>query len=152
MDTLRCRGFIGNRRPISPMSKKYKKELERNYKDQRCQCYMMMSKLVNDRKIAVRDSSISKQLIEELDLVAVTNMDKDEPIRITSTDEIMGKLRRSPDYSSAFITRMFFDIFLREDELPVIPEEEKQQPIYMKMLNESIEAHVDNKRNSVYFA
>ena len=57
VDNLKCRGFIGNRAPISPLAKKYKPELTRNYKDLRCQCLMLFSRAVNDRKVSISDKT-----------------------------------------------------------------------------------------------
>jgi len=81
-----------------------------------------MAKLVNDRRISITDTSIEKDIIDELELVCHTNIDKDEAIRLTTKDIMKSKLpdNRSPDLSDGFYMRSFFDLFLTDEELDEI--------------------------------
>lgn len=78
-----------------------------------------MSKLVNEGKVSVEIDDIKKELIEELDLICHVNIDKDEPIKLTTKIEMKEKLPlgRSPDVSDAFYMRAWFDLFLTDVEL-----------------------------------
>jgi phage terminase large subunit len=117
VDNLKCRGFIGNRTPVSPLAKKYKAELNRNYKDLRCQCLMMLSKVVNERRMSIRDINIKQLLTEELDLVFHTNLDKDEKIEVSTKIEMKEKLGRSTDTMDVVFMRMWFDLYLNDSEV-----------------------------------
>jgi len=145
VDTLKCRGFIGNRKAISPMARKFKPELTRNYHDLRVQCLTMMAKLVNDRRISITDTSIEKDIIDELELVCHTNIDKDEAIRLTTKDIMKSKLpdNRSPDLSDGFYMRSFFDLFLTDEELDEIDR------VYNPHIDEDIYWHTMSAKQGI---
>lgn len=117
VDNLKCRGFIGNRSAVSPMAAKYRKELNRNYHDLRCQCYMMLSSTINNRRMSISDVSIKQEIIEELDLMCQINMDKDWKIEITSKLTMKEKLGRSPDKTDWIMMRSWFDLYLTDSEV-----------------------------------
>ena len=117
VDNLKCRGFIGNRSAVSPLARKYKVELNRNYHDLRCQCYMMLSKTINERKMSILDASIKLEVVEELDIMCQINMDKDWKIEITSKGTMKEKLGRSPDKTDGIMMRSWFDLYLNDSEV-----------------------------------
>lgn len=49
-------------------------------------------------------------LIQELDVICETNIDKDGKKTITSKDKIKEDLGRSPDWADNFAMRMWFEL------------------------------------------
>lgn len=78
---------------------------------------MMLSKIVNERKMAIQDLSIKQEIIEELDLMCQINLDKDGKIEITTKQTMKEKLGRSPDVTDALMMRAWFDLYLTDNEV-----------------------------------
>ena len=101
-DILRCKGFVNNSKPL-------KKE---NYQNLKTQCYYKLSDLINKAQISISkiDVDMKANLIEELEQVKRTNIDKDSKLCILSKDKIKDIIGRSPDYSDALMMRMYYEI------------------------------------------
>lgn len=78
---------------------------------------MMLSKVVNERRMSIRDINIKQLLTEELDLVFHTNLDKDEKIEVSTKIEMKEKLGRSTDTMDVVFMRMWFDLYLNDSEV-----------------------------------
>lgn len=116
VDHLGCRGFMANLTPISPLSKKYLPEKKRNYQNLKTQVYCMLSERVNSGIINITDDSIREKLVEELDLITYVDIDNDWRIKITPKDDMKAQLGRSPDFADALAMRMWFDLFMTDEE------------------------------------
>ena len=101
-DILRCKGFINNSRPLKG----------ENYQNLKTQCYYKLADLINRGQIGVstNDIKLKELLIQELEQVRRTNMDKDSKLSILSKDKIKDLIGRSPDYSDALMMRMYYEL------------------------------------------
>lgn len=128
VDILQCRGFINNSRPISPLSSKLLPEKRRNYQNLKTQCYFLLRDYVNQSKIHIVPDDFKEPLIEELDILCEVDNDKDWPLKITSKADIKERLGRSPDYSDALMLRMFFEFFLRDEDIEILDKSRDDMP------------------------
>ena len=101
-DILRCKGFVNNSRPLKA----------ENYKNLKTQCYYKLSDLVNKGQIgfSTNDVNIKKEVIEELEMVRMKDIDKDNKLQIIPKDTVKSILGRSPDFSDALAMRMYYEI------------------------------------------
>jgi len=114
VDHLQCKGFVSNATPIEPKKKKELKEVEYkiNYQNLKTQCYYVLAEKVNDGLIGIRCESVQmkEEIIEELEIVAAVDIDKDQKLRITSKDDIKAAIGRSPDFADTLMMRMWFEV------------------------------------------
>ena len=101
-DILRCKGFINNSKP----------KRGENYQNLKTQCYYKLADMINKGKIGVstNDIKFKEALIQELEQVRRTNLDKDSKLSIMSKDKIKDLIGRSPDYSDALMMRMYYEL------------------------------------------
>ena len=101
-DILRCKGFVNN-------SKAIKGE---NYTNLKTQCYYKLADLINKGQIgfSTNDIKLKEALIQELEQVRRTNIDKDAKLSIMSKDKIKDLIGRSPDYSDALMMRCYYEL------------------------------------------
>ncbi len=101
-DILRCTGFINNSKPING----------ENYTNLKTQCYYKLADLINKGQIGVSTNDIrfKEMLIQELEQVRRTNIDKDSKLSILGKDKIKELLGRSPDYADALMLRMYYEL------------------------------------------
>tara|TARA_R110000751_G_scaffold71870_2_gene145834 strand:- start:231 stop:1541 length:1311 start_codon:yes stop_codon:yes gene_type:complete len=101
-DILRCKGFINN-------SKAMRGE---NYHNLKTQCYYKLAELINKGQLGVstNDIKFKELLIQELEMVKRTNIDKDSKLSILSKDKVKDLIGRSPDYSDALMMRMYYEL------------------------------------------
>ena len=102
VDTLRCKGFQNNSRPLN----------KENYQNLKTQCYYKLSELINKAQIGIETNDITQknQIIEELEQVRSKDIDKDNKLQILPKDTIKNILGRSPDYSDTIMMRMYYEI------------------------------------------
>ncbi len=144
VDHLKCRGFIANLTPISPISKKYLPEKKRNYQNLKTQCYDILSTRINTNMIYISDVSIREVLLEELDVMCYIDKDKDTKIKITPKDAIKVAINRSPDYADALMMRCWFDLYMSDEDF-------ERYGIYNPHVDEDIFWNKMNKRQSLNF-
>lgn len=108
IDILKCKGFMGGRKPF-PMAHNIK--VKQNFNNLRSQCYYKLAAYVNDRKLAVpvQSQEIKDQIIAELEQIKAKDHDKDGKLQIVPKDEIKEKIGRSPDLADNLMMRMFFE-------------------------------------------
>lgn len=108
VDDLRCKGFMGGRKPF-PMPSNRK--VLQNYSNLRSQCCYKLAEYVNQRKMAVpiANPELREQLIQELEQIKAKDHDKDGKLQIVPKDEIKDKIGRSPDLADNLMMRMFFE-------------------------------------------
>jgi len=101
-DILRCKGFINNSKAIRG----------ENYQNLKTQCYYKLADLINKGQIgfSTNDIKLKELLIQELEQVRRTNIDKDSKLSILSKDKIKDLIGRSPDYSDALMMRMYYEL------------------------------------------
>jgi len=103
VDILKCKGFIGNARPIINGG-------QNNYTNLRSQCYFMLSDLVNESKIYCKDQKYMTNFIKELEQIKMKEFDPEGKYSIISKDEIKKNIGHSPDYADCLMMRMFFEL------------------------------------------
>ena len=101
-DILRCKGFVNNSKP----------KRGENYTNLKTQCYYKLADMINRGQIGVstNDIKFKEALIQELEQVRRTNIDKDSKLSIMSKDKIKDLIGRSPDYSDALMMRMYYEL------------------------------------------
>ena len=96
-----CKGFINNSRALRG----------ENYINLKAQCYYEFAKLVNRGEVfCVADMQAKDYIIQELEVVEMKDMDKDNKLQIIGKDKIKNSIGRSPDFSDALMMRMFFEL------------------------------------------
>ena len=101
-DILRCKGFQNNSKAVRG----------ENYQNLKTQCYYKLADMINRGQIGVstNDIKFKELLIQELEMVKRTNIDKDSKLSILSKDKVKDLIGRSPDYSDALMMRMYYEI------------------------------------------
>jgi|TARA_R110000822_G_scaffold3883_5_gene16555 hypothetical protein len=96
-----CKGFVNNSRAL----------LKENYSNLKTQCYYKFAEKVNKGEIYVNaDMKMKDAIIQELEVVEMKDMDKDNKLMIISKDKIKQNIGRSPDFSDALMMRMYFEL------------------------------------------
>lgn len=105
VDALKCKGFIGNSRPVAIKN-------EDNFDNLKSQCYYKLSDIVNDKNLMVisRDTKIQEWIVEELEQVKQKDVDSDKKKGVVPKDKVKELLGRSPDFSDALMMRMYFEL------------------------------------------
>ena len=100
-DVLRgSKGFTNNSRALG---------LE-NYQNLKTQCYYKLADKVNNGGIYIKDQNYKQEIIQELEVVQMKDIDKDNKLRIIGKDKIKENIGRSPDISDALMMRLFFEL------------------------------------------
>lgn len=114
-DLKGIKGFVNNAAAIKfkkkPKKEKDQEKIETNYASLKAQCWDTLSTHVNSGKIGIyRDipSEYKELIIEDLDHIKQTNLDKDQPFRVTTKEEIKEDIGRSTDIGDTLMMRMFF--------------------------------------------
>ncbi len=108
-------GFHGGASPFGVVGEKESRE---NYENLRSQCAYHLSKMANERKVAVIEQSleIRELLAEDLKQIKRRDADKDGKLKISKKEDMKSALGRSPDVGDTFIMRSYFDVRIREQE------------------------------------
>jgi hypothetical protein len=101
-DILRCKNFLNGSKPLKG----------ENYANLKTQCYYKLGELINKGQIGVstNDIKFKEHLIQELEQVRRTNIDKDSKLTILSKDKVRDLIGRSPDYADTMMMRMYYEI------------------------------------------
>lgn len=100
-DVLRgSKGFTNNSRAIG----------QENYQNLKAQCYYKFAKMVNDGGVYIKDTQYKQEIIQELEVVQMKDVDKDNKLNIIGKDKVKENIGRSPDISDALMMRMFFEL------------------------------------------
>lgn len=108
VDLLRCKGFMGGRKPF-PMKNNAK--IRQNFLNLRAQCCYKLAEYVNARRIAVpiTDADLQASLTQELEQIKAKDHDRDGKLQIVAKEDIKEKIGRSPDLADNLMMRMFFE-------------------------------------------
>lgn len=108
IDLLKCRGFMGGRKPF-PMQTNSK--VKQNFLNLRSQCSYKLAEYINARKISVpiQNTELREQIIAEVEQIKAKDHDKDGKLQIVPKDDVKEKIGRSPDVSDNLMMRMFFE-------------------------------------------
>jgi PBSX family phage terminase large subunit len=109
VDMLKCIGFIGNAKP-----KKVSRNL--NYGNLRSQCYLELANYIDEGKIAFCVPNCRDKLFEELKVVKQKDIHTDKKIKVTSKEDVVEALGRSPDLADMVMMRMWFELGKGDDE------------------------------------
>ena len=114
VDYLKCSWFVNNSSPIDTRTEQQKYDWlpKPNYANLKTQCTFMFANEV--AKWTIRDTELTDEAIEELDVIVQVDIDKDSKLKIISKAEVKEKLWRSPDDSDCMIMRMFLEIKVEE--------------------------------------
>jgi len=113
VDMLRCKGFVSNKSPIK------RGNGDHNYNNLKSQCYFMLAKFVNERRIWVQtdNNNIKDELMQELEVVKKDNLYKDGKNAVLKKEVVKDMIGRSPDYSDALMMRMWFELGRNETKV-----------------------------------
>lgn len=110
------KGFVANR---TPFANRITREDE-NFGSLKAQCSYKLADMVNDHKMALDLNGISSEdvtvdefkdcFLQELAMVKTWDADKDGKRKVMPKDEVKAVIGRSPDYSDAFMMRMWFEV------------------------------------------
>lgn len=106
VDILRCKGFVGNSRPIPILGE------NKNYQNLRSQCYFKLGDVVNNNLMNLSNDSISdrERVVRELEQIKQVDADKDSKLKIIPKEAIKIAIGNSPDEADNLMMRMFFEL------------------------------------------
>jgi hypothetical protein len=113
VDILCCNGFVNNSRPAEQHTQTQHVE---NFDNLRSQCIFKFCSFVNDNKVFLQceDMEISERINEELSVIRRRDVVSDGKVSIMGRDEFVKSIGRSPDFLSALMQRVWFDIAKRD--------------------------------------
>lgn len=94
------KGFINNSRAIG----------KENYQNLKSQCYYKLAELVNNGGLWIKDNSYQELIVQELEVVSMKDIDKDNKLAVMSKDKIREHIGRSPDIADSMMMRMYFEL------------------------------------------
>lgn len=111
VDTLGCRGFVNNSKPLSPYASSVQSYLKRNFANLKSQCYWLFSQLVQQGLVSVKaEGEIKEKLAEELTFIRYKSIDTDDKIALESKQDMKERLGRSPDLADALMFRFVYEL------------------------------------------
>ena len=92
-----------------------------NYQNLKTQCYYKLADMINKGQIGIstNDIKFKELLIQEIEMVKRTNIDKDGKLSILSKDKVKDLIGRSPDYSDALMMRCYYELGLNTGKYSV---------------------------------
>jgi len=107
------KGFVSNKSPIK------RGNGDHNYNNLKSQCYFMLAKFVNERRIwfMPQDKQVKDFLIQELEVVKKRDIEKDGKNGVLPKEQVKELIQRSPDYSDALMMRMWFELGRNETKV-----------------------------------
>ncbi len=107
VDTLKCKGFVNNSRPVDIPGK----ETE-NFNNLKSQCYFHLADRINSSGLFIdcKDANVKRLIIQELEQVKQHNMDKDAKKQVLPKDKVKEMIGRSPDFADTLMMREWFDL------------------------------------------
>lgn len=124
VDQLRCMSFINNSRPlpapVNPARDKNNKPVPENYANLKAQCYYRSAEKANMgiMKLSIEAGNQEREktlAIEEMEQVKRKNLDGDGKMDVVDREGIVKMIGRSPDYWSAIMMRVFFEIMPKQN-------------------------------------
>jgi hypothetical protein len=109
VDMLRgIKGFVGASAPLVMPNEK----TPQNYANLRSQCFFMLAKAIEERKMAVRvaDPMVRERITLELAQVKRLNDGTERKLRIVAKEDMKKALGFSPDFVDTLSMRMFFEV------------------------------------------
>ena len=94
------KGFINGSKAIG----------QEQYKNLKSQCYYKFAEYVNTGKVFIQDKSYQESIVQELEVVAMKDIDKDSKLAIIGKDKIREHIGRSPDIADALMMRVYFEL------------------------------------------
>lgn len=127
-DYLACKGFVNNSRPVvTGQVNEAGKLVADNFDNLKSQCSFLLAGMVNRAEMYVEcdleslfyndDRSVKACLTQELENIKQREVDDDRKKAVLPKEKVKEIIGRSPDYSDAFMMRMYFELF---PELPVL--------------------------------
>jgi len=113
VDNLWCKWFVNNSSAIDTRTEqeKWQKKPKPNFPNLKTQCFFWLIPFINDWIINLSVFEEYKQeIIEELDVIAEKDLDKDWVKKIISKDDIKELIWRSPDFADAIMMRFYFEL------------------------------------------
>ncbi len=104
VDSMECKGFINNSKPIKEKGKFL------NYANLKSQCAYKFAKRVNERGVRISDRTHEERIKEDLDVFRRKEVDAEGKLALISKEDMKEKLRRSPDFGDMLIMREYFEI------------------------------------------
>ena len=100
-DILRgSKGFINNSKALG----------KENYQNLKTQCYYKFADKVNKGEIFIKETQYKQDIIQELEIIQMKDVDKDNKLNIVGKDKMKEHLGRSPDIADALMMRCYFEL------------------------------------------
>jgi len=95
-----CKGFVNGSRALA----------KENYSNLKSQCYYKFAEKVNQGKVFIRSEENKQSIVQELEVVQMKDIDKDNKLSIIGKDKIKEYIGRSPDYADALMMRIYGEL------------------------------------------
>lgn len=100
-DILRgSKGFVNNSRAMG----------KENYINLKTQCYYKLADKVNNGQVFIKETQYKQDIIQELEVIQMKDVDKDNKLSIVGKDKMKEHLGRSPDIADALMMRCYFEL------------------------------------------
>jgi hypothetical protein len=101
-DTLHCKGFINNSKPVG----------NEKYDMLKSQCAFKLAEMINRNIISCLpiDSKLQDKMITELTQLKQWKADDDRQIKLIPKEQMKRNIGRSPDFLDAMLMRMYFEL------------------------------------------
>lgn len=100
-DVLRAsKGFVNNSKALG----------KENYQNLKSQCYYKFADKVNSGQVFIKDTQYKQEVIQELEVIQMKDVDKDNKLSIIGKDKMKEHLGRSPDIADALMMRCYFEL------------------------------------------
>jgi hypothetical protein len=83
---------------------------KQNYQNLKTQCYFELAQKIEKGELFFEVDDAKSEIIEELEMIRMKGIDRDNKLQIYSKDEIKKTIGRSPDYSDMIMMRMYFEL------------------------------------------
>ncbi|QKZ15195.1 terminase large subunit domain-containing protein [Spirosoma sp. KUDC1026] len=111
-DTVGCKGFVNNARPMEERTPDGKQTP--NYNNLKSQCYFRLADRINQAGIYILPNVMSEKevedTVEELEQVKQRDMDAEGKKAVISKEDVKELIGRSPDNSDVLMMREYFEL------------------------------------------
>ena len=94
------KGFLNGGRPLGG----------ENYQNLKAQCYFKFADKLNSGEVYIKNSQYKDEIIQELEVIQMKDVDKDNKLSIIGKDKIKEHIGRSPDIADALMMRCYFEL------------------------------------------
>ncbi len=98
---LKCRAFNNGGRAVD----------NETYMNLKAECYFKLGEKINANGITICTSKFKEEIIQQMEVVRESNVDKEKKKQVTSKDEIKKQHGYSPDFADMIMMRMYFDLY-----------------------------------------